>query len=130
MPTRRILVIDDDEATRDAIRAALAERYEVTTAEGGREALPIIDSGHFDLIICDIVMDEVDGLELVRHVRQRDADLPIIVISGGGRIDPSDYLRIGIAFGAQTSLAKPLRVEELRNAVARLLDAGPIAMQR
>ncbi len=124
-PIKRILVIDDDAATRDAIRKALAKPYpyEVVVAAGGREALTIIDREQFDLVVCDIIMGEVDGLEVIRHIRECRSDLPIIVISGGGRIGPSDYLRIGIAFGAQKCMTKPLRVSELRDAVATLVGA-------
>jgi len=123
--TKRILVIDDDAATRDAICNALAlpYPYEIVAAAGGREALTRIDREHFDLVVCDIIMEGVDGLEVVRHIRERQADLPIIVISGGGRIGASDYLRVGIAFGAQKSMTKPLRVGELRDAVATLVGA-------
>ena len=124
-PIKRILVIDDDAATREAIRSALGQPYpyEVVVAGGGREALGLIDREAFDLVVCDIIMDEIDGIEVIRHIRERQADLPIIVISGGGRIDPSDYLRIGIAFGAQKCMTKPLRVSELRDAVATLVGA-------
>ena len=120
---KRILVIDDDVATREAVHNALtrSDAYDVVLAAGGREALDLLDRERFDLVVCDIIMADVDGLEVIRYIRERMSDLPIIAISGGGRISPSDYLRIGIAFGAEKSMIKPLRIGELRDAVATLV---------
>ena len=120
---KKILIIDDDPASRQAIRSALAEWYQVVDASGGQDGIAQLESQLFDLVICDVIMPDIDGLEIVRHIRSRDANLPIVIISGGGRINSSDYLRIGVAFGAQKSLAKPIRVRELRHTVAALIDS-------
>lgn len=120
---KKILIIDDDPDSRQAIRSALAGCYQVADVNGGQDGIALLESQHFDLVICDIIMPDIDGLEIVQHIRKQHTDLPIVVISGGGRIESSDYLRVGVAFGAQRSLSKPLRVHELRRTVATLIGS-------
>ena len=79
----RILVIDDDEAVRSVLTILLGQKaHQVVTAQDGRRGLKAVESDHFDLLIVDIFMPEMDGLEAIRLVRKSKPDLPIIVISG------------------------------------------------
>src|SRR5476651_904752 len=91
----RILVIDDDLAIRSVLLLLLERQgYQTVVAENGRSGLSILEAGDVDLLIIDIFMPEMDGLETIRRVRQISPALPIIVISGGAQQIGSmpDYL--------------------------------------
>ena len=117
---KRILIVDDDRAARLAIRAALRPTYFVIDVGRGEDALALLERQSFDLVICDVIMPEIDGLEVLRQIRELSPDLPVVMLSGGGRINSTDYLRIAGTFGAQRSLPKPVRIQELRAAVETL----------
>ena len=76
---------------------------------------------HFDLVITDLIMPEKEGLETIADIRKSCADLPIIAISGGGRVGPMDYLETARFIGADATLAKPFGRQELITTVAELL---------
>jgi CheY-like chemotaxis protein len=118
-----ILVIDDDAVLRRVITLAL-ERigHSVVRCENGRKAIEYLARQNADLLITDIVMPEMDGVETVRAARQLKPELPILAISGGGSFDPQDYLGIAQVFGANAVLPKPFRPAELIEKVAELLE--------
>lgn len=119
-----ILVIDDDPVLRRVITLALeAAGHSVLRCENGRKAIDFLAHDHTDLLITDIIMPEVDGVETVRAARRLDPQLPILAISGGGSFDPGDYLGIAQTFGATATLPKPFRPAELVELVAKLLAA-------
>jgi two-component system, chemotaxis family, chemotaxis protein CheY len=121
-----ILVIDDDPVLRRVVTLALeAAGHSVLRCENGRKAVAFLEHDHADLLVTDIVMPEMDGVETVRAVRQLDPDLPILAISGGGSFDPKDYLGIAQAFGATAVLPKPFRPAELVDVVSQLLAQSP-----
>ena len=96
--------------------------YEVVLAEGGNEAIASLEGQRFDLVITDIIMPDVDGLELTREVRRRWPLTPIIAISSGGRLDSGFYLPMANALGATAVMAKPLRPGPFLLAVQDVLD--------
>ena len=127
-----ILVVDDVEANRDALSRRLRRRgFRVTEAAGGREALAFIDRDDYDLVLLDVMMPDVDGLEVLRTVRQTrpPTDLPIIMATA--KVEGEDIVR-ALELGANDYVTKPLdfpvvfaRVKtqlELRRAVRRALD--------
>jgi CheY-like chemotaxis protein len=117
-----ILVIDDDPVLRRIITLALeAAGHSVLRCENGRKAVAYLEHDHADLLITDIVMPEMDGVETLRAARLLDPNLPILAISGGGSFDPKDYLGIAQAFGATAVLPKPFRPAELMELVSQLL---------
>jgi CheY-like chemotaxis protein len=121
-----ILVIDDDPVLRRVVTLALeAVGHSVLRCENGRKAVAYLEHDHADLLITDIVMPEMDGVETLRAARQLDPDLPILAISGGGSFDPKDYLGIAQAFGATAILSKPFRPAELVELVSELLAQKP-----
>jgi two-component system chemotaxis response regulator CheY len=117
----KILVIDDEPGIRDIICRVLEDSgHEVRSYENGRGAIENIKSWPADLLITDIFMPEVEGLETIRHIRQLRRDLPIIAISGvdlAGR----DYLGIAKKFGAVATLKKPFWPVNLLDVVSRVL---------
>ena len=118
----RILLIDDDAAVRTAL-SKLHEHdgHSVTPAANGREGLSHLDKESVDLVITDLVMPEIDGLEFLMKIRRRDPAPPVIVISDGGRRLLTPYLDMARQFGAAAVLPKPVHLDELRKLIADLV---------
>ncbi len=117
-----ILVIDDDPVLRRVMTLTLEQAgHTVLRCENGRKAIDFLAHEPADLLITDVIMPEMDGVETVREARRLHPHLPILAISGGGSFDPKDYLGIAQAFGATDILAKPFSPAELLDKVQRLL---------
>lgn len=117
-----ILVVDDDAQVLDVMSEMLRlEGHSVTVAENGRRAVEKIQHDSFDLVITDLIMPEKEGLETIADIRKYCGDMPIIAISGGGRVGPADYLETARFIGANMTLAKPFGRQELIKAVSKLL---------
>lgn len=120
-----ILVIDDDFAVRNSIQVYLEDYdYKVLRAEDGQVGLQQYFDEHVDLILVDIRMPHMDGLELLSEVRKHDSDLPVIVISGAGDLhDVVSALRLG----ATDYLIKPVMdMKILLHAIERGLERGKL----
>src|SRR5512134_3276372 len=79
----KVLLVDDDEALRTAFSRALRRAgHEVVVAKSGREAAATLSGQPFELVVSDVRMPDMDGIELLRLVRDRDADLPVLLMSG------------------------------------------------
>lgn len=119
-----ILVIDDDPAVRATVEIVLnRDGHEVVTANDGRKGLQLFQAGQFDLLIVDIFMPDMDGLETIGLVRKVRPATPIIVISGyhaGAGLTP-DFLNMATKLGALHSLQKPFRPAELLATIAACL---------
>jgi CheY-like chemotaxis protein len=122
-----VLVIDDDELVRLVLQTVLEEEgYEVAVATDGQQGLAALAARAPDLVITDIVMPEMNGLDLIREARAQGAATPIIAISGGARIDNQDVLERALVLGACAALAKPLDPDEMIALVRAALPApGP-----
>jgi EAL domain-containing protein (putative c-di-GMP-specific phosphodiesterase class I) len=94
------------------------------TAASGRQALQRIASEKFDVIVTDVRMDDLDGLELLRRVRERDLDLPVILITGAPNLESA--IR-AVEYGAIRYLAKPIDLDHLRAAVLEAANLGALA---
>jgi len=124
-----ILVIDDDPAVRMTIRLVLErEGHTVKQATDGLAGMRAIKAGGIDLLIVDIFMPGMDGIETIREVRQHQPDLPAIVISGtsvGPGLEAPDFLAMAVKLGAVRSLQKPFKPRDIIAAVDQCLgDAG------
>lgn len=118
----RILLVDDDDFFRDMLRTTLeGMEHEVTVAKNGREALRLHEPGAFDLVLTDLIMPEVEGIETIIELRGREPALRVVAMSGGGRSFAEDYLHIARKFGAEQVLAKPFTIEELTRALTDAL---------
>lgn len=110
---KRLLLIDDDPNLIMLVKDYLEFRgYEVITAENGREALEVLEKDVPDLIICDVMMPEMDGYSLVEHVRQdaRTSWIPVLFLSAKGQ--SQDKVK-GLNTGADVYMVKPFEPEEL-----------------
>lgn len=117
-----VLVVDDDAQARMLFKATLeAAGYRVLVAESGLESLALLQSQAADLIIVDIFMPEMDGLELIRHLRASDATCKILAMSGG--VGEWDYLEVAKRLGASQTLRKPCPPQALLAAVRLQLTA-------
>jgi two-component system, cell cycle response regulator CpdR len=118
----KILVVDDDPEIRSTLKKLLElSGHQVTVAGSGRQALEQLALGGIDLMITDIVMPDMDGLENLKTARANQPDLPIIAMSGGGSLKTENYLRLAQAFGAHKVLQKPFDTQDLLTAVSGLL---------
>jgi CheY-like chemotaxis protein len=84
-PSRRVLVIDDEQRVRDALRELLQPHHEVTVADGGPSALALIAAHSFDVILCDVMMPGMSGVDVYRQIAATHPGLEarIVFISGG-----------------------------------------------
>ena len=124
----RILLVEDDQTFRRALHLSLEQSgHEVTDAEDGGQGLRAFTEQPTDLVIIDLIMPNVEGIETIRKIRKLSPKVPIIAISGGGRNAPGDYLRAARTLGASEILAKPFNLGVMQDAVARLLALAATA---
>lgn len=114
-----ILVVDDDERIRDTLYDLLSEEHDCQTAQTAEEALARLEVDSYDLVLTDISMPGLSGLELLGHVRQKYPDTPVIIVSGIGDQEHAQGL---IRLGAFEFLLKPFRLEVVEKSVKRALD--------
>ncbi len=118
-----ILLIDDDQPILDMLSQALErEGYTVTTATNGIEGIKLYKETLADIIITDIVMPEMEGLEAIRKLKSVNKDVKIIALSGGGFINPEEYLKLAKQFGANHTFSKPVDLKKLKDTVKNLLE--------
>ena len=120
----RLLLIDDEVEVRTPLATWLTRHgHEVVQAGDGAEGLARLAEGPFDLVVTDIIMPDMEGIETIMHIRKRWPDLPVVAISGGGSGEPSQALRPASRLGAHATLRKPFRPAVLVDLIADLL--GP-----
>ncbi len=125
-----ILVIDDDHAVLATIELVLArDAHTVVVTDDGRKGLEMFKTGAFDLLIVDIFMPAMDGLQTMGLARRYRPEVPVLVISGDGLRSGPDFLRMATKLGAVSSLRKPFRPNDLLTAVDNCL-AGPTGLPR
>ena len=118
-----VLVVDDDDDVRAVVRKVVAKLgHQVWDVADGAEALKVIETTPVDLIISDVYMADMDGMELLVRIQQLELDVPVVVISGGGFKSKEDVLKMATACGAVATLDKPFTVEQLRETVEPFLS--------
>ncbi len=121
----RILLMDDEDALREIMVDVLTEEgHEVIASATGLIAMDPEVIGGVDLVITDIIMPDVEGMEAIRESVRLRPELPILAISGGGRTVTADYLPIASHMGAQDTLRKPFTPDDLIERVNALLKKG------
>lgn len=126
---KKILVIDDEVYIRDSVIGFLEDfGFEVIEAENGQIGIDQFESQHPDLILCDLRMPVMDGLEVLAHVRQKDENTPIIIVSGAGNIaDTVEALRLG----AWDYIIKPIQdMNVLYYAVNKAFERKQFIMEK
>lgn len=116
----RILVIDDDVSTRDYLRALITRNgWEVFTAESGEQALEELEKVRPTLVTLDLVLPGIDGIETLRLIKEKDGDVPVIMLSGHGQ---AKTIVQAMKLGATDFLRKPFEGEELKIAINKALE--------
>lgn len=122
----RIVFVDDHEEVRRALCRALERMgHEVETAADGKKALAALGAAPCDLVVTDLNMPGMDGIELILAVKERWPGVPVIAVSGGGLMPKEVLLQNAAILGAVTTLAKPVDLVELRAAVDKALETVP-----
>jgi len=118
----RVLVVDDHAHVRGAVRRVLAkDGHEVWDVPDGTEALELLAILPFDLVITDVYMTVVGGMELLVEARRRGHALPVVAMSGGGFASREAALGMAKSCGAAATLLKPFSPCDLRNTVSSAL---------
>ena len=123
-----LLIIDDDQVVRASLAAYLEDSgFTVLQASNGLQGLEVFERDHPDLVICDLRMPQVDGLELIRRINALQVETPVIVVSGAGVMtDAVEALRLGAA----DYLIKPLEdLAVLEHSVRRALDRAQLRVE-
>src|SRR6187431_1390991 len=115
-----ILLVEDEENLQEALKLNLElEGYEVTSAWDGLEALKAIQQEHFDLMILDVMLPEMDGISVCENIRLQNNDIPILILSA--KNSSADRV-LGLKKGADDYLTKPFNLEELLLRVHKLIE--------
>ena len=115
----RILLAEDDDAMRQYLARALERAgYDVTAVDRGTEALPLIEAECFDLLLTDIVMPEMDGIELAQHAGRIAPDMRVMFITGFAAVT----LKAGKAVPQAKVLSKPFHLRDLVMEVDRVFE--------
>ncbi len=114
-----ILLVEDEENLQEALKLNLElEGYEVSSSYDGADALKTIKQEHFDLIILDVMLPEIDGISVCETIRLQDPDIPILILSA--KNSSADRV-LGLKKGADDYLTKPFNLEELLLRVNKLI---------
>jgi DNA-binding NtrC family response regulator len=115
----KILLVDDDTRSLKNIAHFLrTEGYEVDEASNGSEAAEIVDENGFDLVLSDVIMPGLNGLDLLHHVRSVAPKVPVLLMSSFANVDPNKLVQSG----ATDFVEKPLQFEDLLSKVKRALE--------
>lgn len=124
----RVLVIDDDVLVRATFVDGLVRAgFDVAAAASGKEALGSLGESSFDVVVTDILMPEMDGIETIREIRMRHPAIAIVAVSGGGRIDAIQLLDFARELGADRIIAKPVHLADLVATVRDVAAAGSLS---
>ncbi len=117
MTANKILIVDDEGLIVRLLAMSLrSDGYEVVTASNGQEALEVLEKEDPDIVVTDIKMPVMDGLELLRRIKEKDTDKEVIIVTGHGDIDSTIA---ALQYGASDFINKPLRDEALAIALER-----------
>jgi two-component system nitrogen regulation response regulator NtrX len=123
----RILVIDDEKAIRNTLKDVLEyEKYEVDLAEEGAAGIEMFSQETYDVVLCDIKMAKMDGIEVLQKIQDISSDVPVIMISGHGNIDTAVD---SIKKGAFDFLEKPLDLNRLLITIRNAFERGSLITQ-
>lgn len=117
-----LLLVDDEHEFRQATATALQRRgFKVSQAESGERALALIRATRFDIVVLDLRMEGMDGIETLQQIRQEQHDLPVVILTGHGGFDDA---WTGIQLDIVDFLQKPVEIDRLAATIRRRLAGG------
>lgn len=120
---KTVLIVDDDPKMLDLIKHYLRnEQLNILSAMDGEEGMTLFDDNPVDLIILDIFMPNMDGIQIIMEVKQKQPSSKILVISGGGEFTGLEYLKQAKALGAAEALVKPFSQQDFLNTINNMLN--------
>jgi two-component system nitrogen regulation response regulator NtrX len=123
----RILVIDDEKAIRNTLKEVLEyEKHEVDLAEDGPSGIELFSNNTYDIVLCDIKMQKMDGIEVLQKITEMSGTIPVVMISGHGNIDTAVE---AIKKGAYDFLEKPLDLNRLLITIRNAMDKSTLITQ-
>lgn len=123
----RILLVEDDEQLRSALARMLGARFQLTAVESGEAAVKAVRDGRFDVVLSDVNMPGMDGVALLRNIREHALDVPVILMTGAPALEVAVR---AIEHGALRYLFKPLNIAELRKALDSAVELHRLATAR
>ena len=121
-----ILVVDDDSSVRDSIESVLRdEGFDVATASDGQEAISWVDKARPGLVLLDVWMPGADGIEVLSRIKEKRADVPVIILSGHGNVEVAVR---ATKLGAVDFIEKPFSIDGLLSSVTRALDGEDLTV--
>ncbi len=123
----KILIIDDEKSIRKTLREILEyEKYQVDEAADGVEGLALIQKEKYDIVLCDIKMPKMDGIEVLDKIMQLSADIPVVMVSGHGNIETAVE---AVKKGAFDFIAKPLDLNRLLVTIRNAMDKSTLVTE-
>jgi EAL domain-containing protein (putative c-di-GMP-specific phosphodiesterase class I) len=117
---KSVLIVEDDDRVATFFERSLRERsYLIHRASSGEDAMGLTQTMSFDAIVSDIAMPGLDGIQLLKRVRERDSDVPFVLVTGKPEIQSAIN---AVEYGALSYLVKPIRPRELQEAVAKAIE--------
>jgi len=123
----RVLIIDDEAGPRESVRVSLENLYECTAVDNGFDGVDLLDTFRPDLVILDIRMPRIDGIETLRRVREKDPDVEVVLLTAYGSLDTAQK---AIRYGVFDYIEKPFDLHGLRAIVARGIERRRRRAQR
>ena len=121
-----VLIVDDDKNTRDGLERALKRRYDVYVAESGLKALDVLSEHHIDLLLSDVRMPGMDGINLLQRAMARAPKLVCILLTAYGNVETAVT---AMKNGAYDFLMKPVNLDHLELLLQRALQARNMASE-
>jgi len=126
-----VLVVDDEPALCALLVTMLQDAgHQTMHAANGRQALRMLKEKKFDLVICDILMPEYDGLELMMDMKKGLLSVPVVAMSGGGEAASFPYFKMAKGLGAAAVLGKPFTKDQLSAAIAEASGQRNLALNQ
>jgi DNA-binding NtrC family response regulator len=123
----RVLLVDDDDDFRMPLRKYLERTgHEVIEARNGTQAVEAYKKQPVDVVVTDLIMPEKEGIETIMELKRQHPQVRIVAMSGGGRINGGDFLKVAQQLGARRALAKPFSCQAMVAAIAEVMggEAG------
>jgi len=121
----RILVADDEEGIRESLNLILCEEYNLAFAINGQDTLDKLSAEKFDLVLLDIKMPKMDGLEVMKRMREQGMTVPVLILTAYQSVE---LAKEAIKLGAQSYLPKPFEREQILNEVRNTLKRDGVAL--